>query len=100
MKLSRKALKIKKNIIEEYYIDDAGGLNILQAGLEAYDRLQEARKRIQEEGMALPDRFGVLKPHPLLAAERDARSQWLHALKMLNLDIEPLKDRAGRPSGT
>jgi len=100
MKLSRKALKIKSKLIEEYELDDSGGLAILQAGLEAFDRAAKAMQTINKEGMTLPDRFGALKAHPLLNTERDARSQWLHALKMLNLDIEPLKDRAGRPSGT
>ncbi len=45
------------------------------------------------------DRFVQRKPHPLLAAERDARAQMLAALKALNLDLEPLKDR-GRPPGS
>jgi hypothetical protein len=49
--------------------------------------------------MQRPDRFDVMKPHPLLAAERDARSQFLQGLKSLNLDLEPLRDRPGRPPG-
>jgi glutathione S-transferase len=47
----------------------------------------------------MADRFGQPKPHPLLATERDARAQFLAALKALNLDLEPLRDRVGRPGG-
>jgi hypothetical protein len=35
----------------------------------------------------------------LLPVERDSRAQWLAALKALNLDLEPLHDKPGRPGG-
>ena len=97
--LSTKAKKIWKKLVTEYGIDDSGGLAILTTGLEAYDRAASARRQIDDEGMTITDRFGAQKPHPLLACERDARSQWLAALKSLNLDIEPLRDGPGRPGG-
>lgn len=97
--LSKEARKIWKQLTYEYGIDDAGGLAILKTGLEAFDRATEAREHIKKEGMTILDRFGASKPHPLLACERDARSQWLAALKQLNMDIEPLKNRPGRPGG-
>ena len=99
IKLSRQAKKLKKSLIKEYQIDDPGGLAILQTGLEAFDRAAEARQAIDTDGMTIIDRFGIKKPHPLLACERDARAQFLQAIKQLNLDIEPLKDRSGRPAG-
>jgi hypothetical protein len=37
------------------------------------------------------------KVNPAVNAERDARSGMLHAFKALNLDVEPLRDGAGRP---
>jgi hypothetical protein len=46
------------------------------------------------------DRFGQLRAHPAVAIERDARDQMLRALKLLNLDIEPLRGRVGRPAGS
>lgn len=96
--LSTEAKKIWKILTEEYGIEDAGGLAILKTGLEAYDRATGARLAINKDGLTISDRFGALKPHPLLACERDARAQWLAALKAMNLDIEPIKG-IGRPPG-
>jgi phage terminase small subunit len=97
--LSDDARRTCRDFKKEYGITDAGGLAVLVIGLAARDRYEAAKKRIDAEGMTIVDRFGVEKPHPLLAAERDARAQWLQALKQLNLDLEPLRDRPGRPPG-
>jgi phage terminase small subunit len=83
----------------EYSICDPGGLLLLEAAMRAFDRAEEARALIDAEGLTVKDRFGQAKPHPSLVAERDARSQLLQALKALNLDVEPLADRPGRPAG-
>ena len=95
--LSREAKQDWQKFKKEYGIDDSGGLAILKAGLEAKDLAEACRRKIEKEGLTITDRFGIEKPHPLLAAERDARAQWLAALKALNLDIEPLKAGPGRP---
>ncbi|HEX2526877.1 MAG TPA: P27 family phage terminase small subunit [Geminicoccus sp.] len=84
----------------EYQIDDEAGLLVLQTSLEAFDRMRDAQKQIKKDGMTSKDRFGQTKSHPLLAVERDARAQLLAGLKALNLDIEPLNDRPGRPPGS
>jgi hypothetical protein len=97
--LSRAAQKLWRELCREYSIEDSGGLAILETGLRAFDRMEAARRIIEAEGMQAPDRFGVMKPHGLLAAERDARGQWLAALKQLCLDVEPLQERHGRPNG-
>ena len=86
-----------RRLCREYGIEDAGGCLLLQTALESLDRLREAQKSIAKDGAVTTDRFGQQKAHPLLAAERDARAQMLMALKQLNLDVEPLRDRPGRP---
>ncbi len=86
-------------ILKEYSIDDAAGLRILRVALEAFDRAQAARAAIDKEGMTVMDKFGQIKPHPLLPIERDSRAAFLAGLKALNLDLEPLQTRPGRPSG-
>jgi hypothetical protein len=58
-----------------------------------------AQEAIERDGMTVLDRFGQRKAHPLLPAERDARAQMLAALRALNLDVEPLHERPGRPAG-
>lgn len=86
-------------ILKEYSIDDAAGLRILRVALEAYDRAQAARASIDRDGMTVHDKFGQVKPHPLLPIERDSRAAFLAGLKALNLDLEPLQSRPGRPNG-
>ena len=97
--LSAEAKKLWDEILSEYSIDDAAGLHILRVSLEAFDRVQEARATIDTQGMTVTDKFGQIKPHPLLATERDSRAAFLAGLKALNLDLEPLRERPGRPAG-
>lgn len=97
--LSKPAQRWWKKIAIEYAIEDDAGQLLLTTALEAYDRMKSAAARIDADGEAVEDRFGQVKPHPLLTAERDARAQMLAALKQLNLDVEPLRDAPGRPPG-
>ena len=97
--LTAEAKKIWREILDEYAIDDAAGLRILRVALEAFDRAQAARATIDKDGMTVKDKFGQTKPHPLLPIERDSRAAFLAGLKALNLDLEPLRDRPGRPAG-
>ncbi len=97
--LTAEAKKIWGEILDEYSIDDAAGLRILRVALEAFDRAQAARATIDGDGMTVKDKFGQTKPHPLLPIERDSRAAFLAGLKALNLDLEPLRDRPGRPAG-
>ena len=96
-RLSVEAKKWWRKINQEYQIDDQAGLLLLQTALESFDRMRRAQEQVAERGMVSTDRFGQLKPHPLLTTERDARSHLMTALKQLNLDVEPLRDRLGRP---
>ena len=96
--LSKDARVLWKRLVDEYGIVDSGGLAILRAGIEAFDRSQCARVLIDKHGLVIKDRFGAIKQNPLISCERDARAAFLQALKQLNLDLEPLKD-IGRPPG-
>jgi hypothetical protein len=87
------------DLVTEYAIADAAGLQILATSLEAFDRLRAAQRAIKRDGQTMKDRFGQVRAHPLLSVERDARAAWLAGLKALNLDLEPLHDRVGRPPG-
>lgn len=97
--LSVESKKIWKEILDEYSIEDAAGLRILRVALESFDRAQSAREAIDKDGMTVKDKAGQTKPHPLLPIERDSRAAFLSGLKSLNLDLEPLRDRPGRPGG-
>lgn len=88
-----------KKLIAEYEIADQAGLLLLQTALEAFDRMKQAQKLIKQDGAVVNDRFGQPRAHPAATIERDARAAMLSALKALNLDLEPLRDGAGRPPG-
>jgi P27 family predicted phage terminase small subunit len=97
--LSGEAKRIWEGVTDEYGIVDIAGQSILAAGLEAFDRMREAQAAIRKDGPTIRDRFEQIQVHPATRIERDSRAAWLSALKALNLDLEPLQDRAGRPNG-
>jgi len=61
-----------KTVLAEYEFTNSE-LNLLFVAASCMDRLQEVREKIALEGLTVPDRFGQMKAHPLLAAERDNR---------------------------
>jgi P27 family predicted phage terminase small subunit len=97
--LSTEARSWWRRLVSEYSIDDDAGLLLLQTAMESFERMRLAQAAIKRDGVTVLDRFGQRKAHPLLPAERDARAQMLAALKALNLDVEPIHDRPGRPAG-
>jgi P27 family predicted phage terminase small subunit len=96
--LSRAAQKWWARLQEDFSIVDPGGIAILTAAAEAFERTREAEAVIKAEGLTVLDRFEQSKPHPCVSIARDSRAQMLAALKQLRLDIEPLRD-VGRPPG-
>ena len=61
-----------KTVLAEYEFTNSE-MNLLFVAASCMDRLQEVREKIALEGLTVPDRFGQMKAHPLLAAERDNR---------------------------
>lgn len=84
--LSKASQALWLSILKDWSINDAGHLQVLLEGLHALDRAERCRQQINAEGETTLDRFGQSKPHPLLSAERDSRSQFLTAFKALGLD--------------
>lgn len=75
--LSREAKALWRKLQEEYAIDDEAGLLILRTALEAFDRMREAQKVLNKEGLTVSDRFNQQKMHPLTTVERDSRAAML-----------------------
>ena len=84
--LSVEAKKLWQGLFNDYSLNDAAGLLLLQSACEAYDRLQEARKVLDKEGAVFSDRWGQRKTHPAAGVERDARTQMHSALRLLKLE--------------
>jgi hypothetical protein len=96
----KKAGRTQWNAIQlEYGINDPGGLAHLITSCRVEDDLQRMRAIVARDGDTLNDRFGQKREHPLLAAIRGLEAVKRQALKSLNLDIEPLRDKPGRPGG-
>ena len=95
--LSAESRRLWNELQAEYRITDAAGLRFLRTACEALDQQRRAEAVVREAGMVAVDRYGAPRAHPLLAVARDSRAAMLKALAALNLDIEPLRDRAGRP---
>lgn len=96
--LSKDAKKLWRQFTNEWDFE-TNTLLILKDALESYDRLQSAREQIDKLGMFYETETGFIKSHPALKIEKEARSSFLRAMKMLNLDIEP-PGEIGRPPGT
>ena len=96
--LNPEGRRLYRKLAREYGIGDAAGLIILKTACEAFDRMKSCQSAIARDGETVRDRWNQLKPHPLLAAERDARAQFLAGLRALNLDVEPVLP-VGRPGG-
>ena len=98
--LSREAKAIWRKLVDEYDMaDDTAALLLLRSAMESYDRVQEVRAILAEEGLTVSGTAGTTKAHPATTVERDARSAMVTALRALNLDLEPVRDRLGRPGG-
>ena len=97
--LSTATAKWWQALRDEYDIDEPAGLSLLESAACAWDRALQARAAIEAEGLSVKDRFGQTKAHPLCTVERDALATFRAALRDLNLDLEPLRDRPGRPPG-
>jgi len=96
----RRESRVEANRLkEEYGIQDSGGLSWLSIFADADTEERNCQEIVKREGIVIKDRFGQKRSHPLLTVIRDARAQKMMALRNLNLDVEPLKNGPGRPTG-
>lgn len=101
--LSRDAKRIWKQINGTWDMSGSpDALLILQTGLEAFDRLQQARAVLDVDGVVIKTKTAagdvkILK-HPALEAEKAARAGLLQSFRMLGLEFEAggLKGRSGK----
>lgn len=62
-------------------------LRLLRAACEAWDRMQQARIALADHGgLVFADERGVIRAHPCVAMERDARTAFARLVRELDLD--------------
>jgi phage terminase small subunit len=91
--------KLWRQVLEGWGLD-APAMIILDSACRALMRVRQAQELITKDGLISKDRFGQAKPHPAVLIERDGKQTLLRNLRALNLDLEPLHDRPGRPGGS
>ena len=76
-----------RDLTASHAFDDPASLALLRTALESHQRARRCREAIDRDGESVRDRWGQVKGHPLLSAERDARASFLSAMRLLNLDL-------------
>ena len=84
-----------RQVINEYEIDDAAGLEMLALACQQLDRAEECREQIDRDGLMIRTKTGP-KDHPLLRSELSARGFVCRTLQRLGLNVEAIKP-VGRP---
>ena len=97
--IRKESRRIVRQLAAAYEIDDEGGRLLLFNYADADSQERDCFDIVNREGLQCLDRFSMLKPHSLLQVIKDCRNLKLAILKSLNLDLEPLHDRPGRPAG-
>ncbi len=90
--------KLFREFCDSGDFSDTYSQKLLLTAMEAHQRARKARETIDIDGMCTLDKWGQKKSHPLLTVERDSRSAFLTAMKMLNIDVEK-SGPVGRPAG-
>jgi phage terminase small subunit len=76
------------------FVLEAHHLLLLETAADAWDRTVQARTAVQREGLSVPTGSGGTKKNPAVDVERDARAQFITALRTLDLDVEmPSRDK-------
>lgn len=96
--LTREGKALWRRLVDDYEIDDEGGLALVEVVCRAHSRAHEARREIERDGITIEDRFGQRKPNPACAVERDALSLMVRTIRALALepDDEPATLRGQR----
>ena len=78
-------------IVAEYELE-AHHLRLLTLAGEAWDRGQEARETLANDGTYFTNKVGEPRAHPAVAVERDSRIAYARLLRELDLDGHPEPD--------
>jgi hypothetical protein len=97
--LSRKAKRLWFGILENWALSDQAGLVILENLCRTQQRIDEAQRILDREGMVVTNRFGKLEQHPASMILRAEVANFAKFHKALNLEVPDDDTRAGRKPG-
>lgn len=86
--LTQEAQRLWRDLARTNGIEDRVRLILLTVAAECYDELRRAKSQLRADGPTIKTRFGEIKPHPAVTAERSARRGMLEALAALNIDLK------------
>ena len=89
--LSRSSRALYRRIQDDYELGEHH-LRLLQLLCEALTRAEKAQALLDEGALMVTDRFGQLKPHPMIAVKRDAEIAASRLLRELDLDNDAVPD--------
>ncbi len=95
--LKKAGARLYQDVASEYEIADSAGIALLTTACECLDRMRAAQRAIDEHGEMTLDRYGCPKINPAVVLEKDSRAHFILAIKALQLDLEPIRNRVGRP---
>lgn len=74
-----------KGIIADFDLESHHFRQLIKT-CEAWDRSEQAREELLQDGLTVVDRYGTKKAHPCVAVERDSRTAFFRGLRELALD--------------
>jgi hypothetical protein len=85
-------------VTSQYDFDDPASLELLAQCCAARSRAERCRQIIDRDGELL--QVGKLvRAHPLIREEIQSRALCARLLRLLGLDLEPVRSGPGRPAG-
>lgn len=90
------AAELWQAVVRDYELDP-GGLVLLEALCDAWERYVQARAAIAAEGAFVDGRYGI-RAHPAVAVERDSRVMLARLVRELDLEGVPLPEPKRPPS--
>jgi hypothetical protein len=93
--LSKEAKQLWNQIASAYEFD-AIGLAILTNALSCFDRMNEAKRTLDDQGCVYFDRFKQPRQHPAFLNEQSARLAMLRHLRALGVSLNdvPFGDKS------
>jgi P27 family predicted phage terminase small subunit len=98
--LSREAKRWWRSVMDEFALE-SHHVALLTAAAEAFDRKEEARRIVADEGAVIRNRFDVPVPHPAVSIENAAAVRMARLLREIGLDdgTATPDTRTPRPGG-